>query len=165
MISRAWVSAKSMTDWIMRRSSSSTTPRSVAMSTTSRSSISSGERAVAEALARGDGVAGEDEQSCQRLQQDADACRTGALTNADRVGVLAAEGARPTPTATKGDHRHQPPIAASRPPPAAPEADQCDGGERRCRGLADDPDDDDQCHIGGALLQNCFQSAGAPRPG
>ena len=94
MTSRARVSPSSKTEWIISRSPASMSSVSPAMSTSSRSSASLCERAVAEALARGDGVAEGDEQPGERPEHPAQPDRTGAATSATGVGVLAAEGAR-----------------------------------------------------------------------
>ena len=102
--SRAIVSPSSKTEWIMSRSSCSTTPRCSARSTSSRSSTSVANGPSRKPLPGRDRVADQDQQRGQRAERPAEPAHQRRGDAADRVGVLAADGARADADDDEADH-------------------------------------------------------------
>ena len=161
MTSRAIVSLRSNTDWIICRSSCSTTPRSSAMSTSSRSSTSD---ANGPSRSPRPGVIAlpiSTSRAASGLNSRPEDAHRGGAGQRDPVRVLAAERARPDADqhVTDDDHdgdgqqRHRPARAELR---ARHDRDQHGGGQ-----LARHPQQQQQVRVARAVVHDRPQRLGA----
>ena len=146
MISRAGVSPRSNTDWIIRRSSSATMPRCWARSTTSRSSISDANGPFRKPRPGCQRITQHHQQPADRHQQPRNRLQRKHCRQRDGVGVLTAERAWAHPDDDEAGHHHDGGCAEqspSQPEVVVEEHDQQDGR----RDLAGDPQQHHQVDV------------------